>query len=83
MNTIKKSELKNNVVRYTVKLNNLENGTITNVNCAEEIKIGDFKNNVQFVDEFGNKMGKNGAVLEIIKTEIYTTEGFQSAVITD
>ena len=58
----------NQVVKYTVALNNLKEGTITAVELPE-IKIGDFVNNVQFVDEFENKMGKNGTIIEIKKIE--------------
>ncbi len=58
----------NHIVKYTVALNNLKNGTITTVELPE-IKVGDFVNNVQFVDEFGNKMGKNGTVIEIKNIE--------------
>ena len=58
----------NHIVKYTVALNNLKEGTITTVELPE-IKVGDFVNNVQFVDEFGNKMGKNGTVIEIKNIE--------------
>ena len=59
---------KNHIVKYTVELNNLKEGTITAVELPE-IKIGDFEKNVQFVDEFGNKMGRNGTVIAIKKIE--------------
>lgn len=58
----------NHIVKYTVALNNLKNGTITTIELPE-IKVGDFVKNVQFVDEFGNNMGKNGTVIEIKKIE--------------
>ena len=58
----------NQIVKYTVALNNLKEGTITAVELPE-IKIGDFVNNVQFVDEFGNKMGKTGTITEITNIE--------------
>ena len=58
----------NQIVKYTVSLNNLKKGTITAVELPE-IKVGDFVNNVQFVDEFGNKMGKNGTITEIKNIE--------------
>lgn len=58
--------LENHTVRYTVSLNNLETGTITAIEMPK-IKIGDFVRNVQFVDEFGNKMGKDGTVIKIKK----------------
>ena len=58
----------NHIVKYTVALNNLKNGTITAVELPE-IKVGDFVKNVQFVDEFGNNMGKNGTVIEIKNIE--------------
>ena len=58
----------NQIVKYTVALNNLKEGTITAVELPE-FKIGDFANNVQFVDEFGNKMGKNGTITKIKKIE--------------
>ena len=58
----------NQIVKYTVSLNNLKKGTITAVELPE-IKVGDFVNNVQFVDEFGNKMGKNGTITEITNVE--------------
>lgn len=58
----------NQIVKYTVALNNLKEGTITAVELPE-IKVGDFVNNVQFVDEFGNKMGKNGTITEIKNIE--------------
>lgn len=61
-------DYKNHIVKYTVELNNLKEGTITAVELPE-IKIGDFANNVQFVDEFGNKMGRNGTVIAIKKIE--------------
>ena len=60
---------KNSVVKYTVRLSNLDKGTITAVE-QEQIKVGDFERNVQFIDQFGNYMGKNGMILEIIKEEI-------------
>ena len=58
----------NQIVKYTVALNNLKEGTITAVELPE-IKVGDFVNNVQFVDEYGNKMGKNGTITEIKNIE--------------
>ena len=58
----------NLIVKYTVSLNNLKKGTITAVELPE-IKVGDFVNNVQFVDECGNKMGKNGTITEIKNIE--------------
>ena len=58
----------NQIVKYTVALNNLKEGTITAVELPE-IKIGDFVNNVQFVDEFGNKMGKTVTITEITNIE--------------
>ena len=58
----------NQIVKYTVSLNNLKKGTITAVELPE-IKVGDFVNNVQFVDEYGNKMGKNGTITEIKNIE--------------
>ena len=58
----------NQIVKYTVALNNLKEGTITAVELPE-IKVGDFVNNVQFIDEFGNKMGKNGTITEIKNIE--------------
>ena len=58
----------NHIVKYTVALNNLKNGTITAIELPE-IKVGDFVENVQFVDEFGNNMGKNGTVIEIKNIE--------------
>ena len=58
----------NHVVKYTVALNNLKKGTITTIELPE-IKVGDFVRNVQFVDEFGNNMGKNGIVTEIKNIE--------------
>ena len=58
----------NQIVKYTVSLNNLKKGTITAVELPE-IKVGDFVNNVQFVDECGNKMGKNGTITEIKNIE--------------
>ena len=58
----------NQIVKYTVSLNNLKKGTITAVELPE-IKVGDFVNNVQFVNEFGNKMGKNGTITEITNVE--------------
>lgn len=57
-----------NVVKYTVELDNLKEGSITAVE-QPEIKIGDFVKNVQFVDEFGNNMGRNGTVIEIKNIE--------------
>ena len=58
----------NQIVKYTVSLNNLKKGTITAVELPE-IKVGDFVNNVQFVDECGNKMGKNATITEITNVE--------------
>lgn len=58
----------NHIVKYTVALNNLKKGTITTIELPE-IKVGDFVSNVQFVDELGNNMGKNGTVIEIKNIE--------------
>jgi len=60
---------KNSVVKYTVRLSNLDKGTITAVE-QEQIKVGDFEKDIQFIDDCGNKLGKNGMILEIIKEEI-------------
>ena len=60
---------KNSVVRYTVRLSDLKKGTITAVE-QEQIKVGSFQRNIQFTDECGNKMGKDGMILEIMKEEI-------------
>lgn len=73
--TITNEEIKNinfekEVVRYTVSLDTLKEGTITAIELLE-IKVGDFKRNVQFVDDFGNKMGRNGTITEIKKIEIF------------
>jgi hypothetical protein len=57
------------VVKYTVKLNNLKKGTITAIEC-EEIKVGDFAHNVQFVDEFGNNVGRSGYIDKILSTKV-------------
>jgi len=56
------------IIKYTVKTNNLSNGTITAVELPE-IKVGEFHRNVQFVDDCGNKMGKGGFIEEILKIE--------------
>lgn len=58
----------NHVVKYTVVLNNLKKGTITAIE-QPKIKVGDFVRNVQFVDEFGNNMGRNGTIIKIKKIE--------------
>jgi hypothetical protein len=60
---------KNSVVKYTVRLNNFTKGTITAVE-QEQIKVGDFERNIQFIDDFGNNMGIDGIILEIMKEEI-------------
>ena len=73
---INKSELKNNVIRYTVQTNNLKNGTITFVDHALELKIGDFVKNIQFIDNNNNRMGKNGKIEEILKIEIFRNGEF-------
>jgi len=59
----------NQIVKYTVSLKNLKEGTITAIELPE-IKVGDFVRNVQFVDEFGNNVGKNGTIIKIKKIEI-------------
>jgi hypothetical protein len=60
---------KNSIVRYTVRLSDLKKGTITAVE-QEQIKVGDFERNIQFIDDFGNNMGIDGIILEIMKEEI-------------
>jgi len=59
-----------NVVRYTVETDTLSKGTITAV-YGEKIQVGDFVRNVQFIDEYGNNVGRNGVVLKILKTKFY------------
>lgn len=60
---------KNSVIKYTVQLNNLKKGTITAVE-QEQIKVGDFQRNVQFIDEFGNNVGRDGTIIKIISEEV-------------
>ena len=61
----------NQIVKYTVSLNNLQKGTITAIELPE-IKVGDFEKNVQFIDDCGNRMGRDGIITEIQKIEIIT-----------
>jgi hypothetical protein len=72
----KKSDLTENVVRYTVKTNNIEKGTITFecLRLTDNIKVGQYHKNIQFKDGCGNNMGINGTIEEILKTEIFLNE---------
>lgn len=59
--------LNDETVRLVVKTNNLENGTET-FGCFEgyPYKAGSKLRNVQFIDQFGNQMGRDGT-LEMVK----------------
>tara|TARA_R110000796_G_scaffold25164_1_gene71256 strand:+ start:82 stop:333 length:252 start_codon:yes stop_codon:yes gene_type:complete len=72
----KKSDLTENVVRYTVKTNNIEKGTITFecLRLTDNIKVGQYHKNIQFKDKCGNNMGSNGTIKEILKTEVFLNE---------
>ena len=72
MKTIKQNELNDHAIRYTVKLNNLYEGTIT-FQDGRLIKVGEQHKNVQFIDEFNNKVGRNGRVEKILNTEFYNS----------
>lgn len=72
MKTIKKNELNDHTIRYTVKLNNLDKGTIT-FQDGQLIKVGEQHKNVQFIDEFNNYSGRNGRVEKILNTEFYNS----------
>jgi hypothetical protein len=63
----------NHTVLYTVKTSTLNEGTIECFPCPDSkpIKVGDFERNVQFVDIFGNNMGRDGYIEEIISTHYY------------
>lgn len=61
---------RNNVVCYTVSTNNLDKGTITCIH-SPKIKVGEFMRNVQFIDVYGNNMGRDGWIEEILKTEYF------------
>ena len=58
------------MIKYTVELNNLEKGTITFIEDTVVIHVGDYVENVQFIDKFNNNMGKNGTIIRIINTEV-------------
>lgn len=57
-------------IRLTVKLNTLQQGTVTYEDFKEMPKIGDFLNNVQF-EEHGSKLGRDGKLEKILKVEEY------------
>ena len=61
-------KFENTVVKYTVKTNNLKEGTITAVELPE-IKVGETHRNIQFTDECGNIMGRDGTIEEILEIE--------------
>ena len=73
---LKRSDLTENVVRYTVKTSNIEKGTITFecLRLTDNIKVGQYHKNIQFKDGCGNNMGSNGTIEEILKTEIFVNE---------
>lgn len=60
-------------IRLTVKLNNLDAGTVTYEDFNEVPKIGDFLNNVQFI-EHGSRLGRNGRLEKVLKIEEYDGE---------
>jgi hypothetical protein len=65
----------NHTVLYIVKTSTLNEGRIT---CVEEerIKVGDFVRNVQFIDQFGNKMGRDGYIEEIVSIQFYSNSEY-------
>ena len=65
---IKNINFEKEVVRYTVSLDTLEEGTITAIELPE-IKVGDFQRNVQFKNPFS--FGKDGFVTKILKIEVF------------
>jgi hypothetical protein len=80
--TISKKELTNNVMRYTVKLDNLKSGTITIIEDDYSPQVGELHKNVHFIDNFGNNMSRDGFVQKILKTEVYH-HGFKECEIID
>jgi len=81
--TISKKELTNNIMRYTVKLDNLKSGTITTIGDNYFPKLASYVKNVQFVDNvYGDKMWRDGVVQKILKTEVYH-HGFKECEIID
>lgn len=72
------TSLNGQIVRLVVELNNLKQGTETFANFeGYPYKAGSKLTNVQFVDEFKNKMGKNGK-LELVK-EIQVVNNFDGS----
>ena len=65
--------LTNKTIRLTVKLDNLEKGTVTYQDFQEMPKIGDFLRNVQF-EEHGLKLGKHGHLVAVLKIEEFNNE---------
>ena len=77
MKTLKIKELSKNVLKYTVKLDNLESGTVVIERNAYLLQAGDYEKNVQFTDATGNKMGKSGVVREVLKMEFWNGGEFE------
>jgi hypothetical protein len=77
MKKLKIKELSKNVLRYTVKLDNLESGTVVIERNAYLLQVGDYEKNVQFTDAQQNKSGKSGVVREVLKMEFWNGSEFE------
>jgi hypothetical protein len=69
-------------ILYTVKTSTLKEGRIT---CVEEerIKVRDFVRNIQFIDQYGNKMGRDDYIEEVVSTKYYENGDYAECNLVD